>query len=519
MAKRLEIFNDERMDALFLHHPYLLIFQKDDWKDYLLLFAQIYDALEQESVRLPFEALRTTVLKHYAQKGITNIDAKIHQFFHMAIGELQVLKDSHDQFGQRFLETTRAGKQLLQLVEGLLERRVRFTGTGAEVLLGSLNDILTSRKQLSEDEALQHHKQKIKSYQDDLRRIQEKGIAHAELLPIPHSNEALFNQAEESAQHILTAIEDVKGAIERQRQELARAYFEGTRTAGQSVGAMAEFYEGLYSSAEYASYNQAKSLLSHLEGFAARFGSRDVDRILAKIREKDLVSSDLLVRSLLPGFTDSFRSADQSIQEKIKLQIRLLQQQVHYAINTDVLGLQSSLHSVLSMMLAHREKVEEIFTADPYHIEIPSDFDSGALVLSEFHIAPEVESDTLVGNSFEQEEMRSFFLALVQAEETTLREILEDIRLWVTNSENADLAAYPFRHGLAEYYVLSDIKTFAPEIEFEELGDVDIEIRTRHGAFVIRRAKRFRYFFRKPGAHVSPDDKLGAENGILEART
>lgn len=493
MAKRSEIFTIEALDGILLHHPYLLIFQKEDWREYLFLFAQIYDFLEEESVRVPFEVLRTLVLKHYAQKRLANLEHKVHQFFQMSIGELQVLKDSHDQFGNRFIETTRSGKQLLQLAENLLERRTRFTGTGAETLLASLNDILTSRKQLTVDDALSHHKEKIKSYQDDIRRIQQFGLARAELLPIPHSNEALFNQAEEAAVHILSAIEDVKGAIERQRQELAHSYFESSKSAGQSVSAMAEFYERLYSSTEYASYQQAKSLLSHLAGFGARFNLRDIDRILALIRERDLVPVDDLARSSLPGFMGSFQNADHGIQEKIKSQIRLLQQQVQYAMNTDVLGLQSSLHAILSSMLAKKDRVEEFFARNPVVAEIPVEFEAGAIELASFQIPPEPTSSELIDARLEEEEMRSLFLALLQAEETTLREILENFSNWRQSAADADLLNYQFKHGLAEYYVLSEIESFDRSVSKEEIGIMDIEIPTKHGSFVVKNAKRLRF--------------------------
>jgi hypothetical protein len=493
MAKRTEVFSDESLNGLFLHHPYLFIFQKEDWKEYFILFAQIYNLLEEENVRVPFEAVRTLVLKYYSQRKFANIEQKLQSFFNMAIGELEVLRDSHDQFGQRFVETTRSGKQLLQIVEGLLERRTRFTGTGAETLLGALNDILSSRKQMTEDDAIAHHREKIKSYQNDIKRIQQFGVDSAELLPIPHSNEALFNQAETAAEQIISAIEDVKSAIERQRQELAQAYFEGSRSAGQSVSAMAEFYERLYSSAEYMSYKQAKALLSHIEGFASRFGLRDIDRILAKIREKELIHGDELAKSSLPGFMFAFQNADHGIQEKIKGQIRLLQQQVHYALSTDILGLQSSLHGVLSLMLANKAETESCFVRHPFEVEIPVDLDAGSIELSEFQISPEVAGSALTDSAFDAEEMRSLFLALAQAEETTLQAILQSFRDWLGKTADRDILEYRFVHGLAEYYVLSEIELFDASIKKEEMGLVDIEISTKHGAVVVRNAKRFRF--------------------------
>ena len=493
MAKRSEIFNVEAIEGLFAHHPYLLIFQKEDWKDYLFLIGRLYDFLEEEAARVPFEVLRSLVLRHYAQRGLANTEQKIHHFFHLAIGELQVLRDSHDQFGQRFIETTRAGKELLQMTENLLERRTRYSGTGAETLLGALNDILASRKQMTEEVAIAHHKDKIKAYQDDIRRIRSSGLAHAELLPIPHSNEALFSQADEAAIHILSAIEDVKSAIERQRQDLAQAYFVGARSAGASLSALTEFYERLYSSTEYLSYKQAKSLLSHLEGYSSRFGLRDIDRILSKIRDKELIPRDGLARSSLPGFMSAFQNADHGIQEKIKAQIRLLQQQVHYALNTDVAGLQTSIHGVLALMLEHGKEVEAFFSQNPQSIDIPSDFDMGLIELAEFNLQHEAESVELVSEAIEAEEMRTLFLALVQAEETTLREILGNFRAWFQKAQQPDLALYQFRHGLAEYYVLSEIELFDPSLAKTEVGTMDLEISTKQGTFVLRNVKRYRY--------------------------
>lgn len=90
-------------------------------------------------------------------------------------------------------------------------------------------------------------------------------------MPIPHSNEALFNQADEAANQILAAVEDVKLAIEKERQELSKSYFEGRRSAGKNLNAITEFYEGLYKSPEYISYEQAKNLLSFLNNYGNRF--------------------------------------------------------------------------------------------------------------------------------------------------------------------------------------------------------------------------------------------------------
>lgn len=504
LSTRSEVFTHEALDGLYLHHPYLLLFQKEDWKEYLSILGQIYDFLEDENVRVPYEAIRTLLLKFYASKGLLHPEQKIFQFFQMAIGELQVLKDSHDQFGQRFLETTRAGKMLLQLVEGLLERRVKYSGTGAETLLGALNDIILSQRQLSVEDAVEHHQEKIRAFKKDIERIKTNGLAHAELLPIPHSNEALFTQAEEAAFHILSSIEDVKTAVERQRQDLAQSYFEGTRTAGQNLNAIADFYERLYASPEYQSYNQAKALLSFLEGYSARFGIKNVDHLLHRISARDLVPSDALKRSALRGFMQQFEAADHGIQEKVRAQIKLLQQQVHYAINTDVHGLQSSLHDFLSVMMSQRGRVIEFFDTNPLCLEVPVEFEVGSLGLSKFEIPPELSGSVLEDSPLDADEAKAFFLALLRSEETTLQSILERFLECLAKSDGGavELTTYSFEFGLAEYYVLGEIDLFDARIVKEPKGIVDLSLRTKHGEFIVRGATNLRFSMRtENGVH------------------
>ena len=117
ISKRSDVFIDSKLSALRTNHPYLLLFQKEDWKDYAVLLAKIYDVLEDETKRVPFDLLKSVALQHYATRlQNQSLDQKISQFFLMMIAELDVLKDSHDESGQRYLETTRSGKQLLQMI-------------------------------------------------------------------------------------------------------------------------------------------------------------------------------------------------------------------------------------------------------------------------------------------------------------------------------------------------------------------------------------------------------------------
>lgn len=491
MAKRTDLITGESLSGLFRHHPYLLLFQKEDWSDYLLLLAEIYDGLEERSSRVPIDAVRSIAMRHYSVAGLAHPEQKVTSFLTMAIGELQVLKDSHDQFGQRYVEPTRSGKSLLQLMESLIAQRSKFSGTGAETLLGALNDILISRRQMTVEEAIAHHREKIDAYRDDLARIKKDGLVAGQLLPIAHSNEALFSQAEEASIHVLQSIEDVKGAIEQQRRELASGYFQNQRSAGESLGAVADFYDGLYSSPAYSSYVQAKELLSHLEGFQARFSLRNVDRLLHAIESRDLIESDLIKKSNLRSFMHQFAVADVSIQEKVKSQIRILQQQVLYAVATDVEGLRANLHDLLSNLIANPDSALEFCAIHPVSAGLRDEFDCGPVTLFDFELPADVQSQTIEEEPFDLVQERELFFALLRAEEGTLKDILR--RLLNHLNENGALRAreHIFPKGMAEYYVLSEIELFDKDIYSVPDGLADLKIESKHGRYVLRNASSF----------------------------
>jgi hypothetical protein len=493
VAKRSELFNEENLASLTGNHPYLLLFQKEDWREYLNLLAQIYDLLEEENVRVPYDVLKSIVVKFYSHRKLQFVENKAISFFNMAIGELEVLRDSHDQFGNRFIETTRAGKELLQLVEGLVAQRTKFSGTGAETLLGALNNILISRERLTESQAIEHHQDKIKAYQQDLQRIKTQGLAAAELLPIPHSNDALFNQAEEAATQILASIEDVKTAIENQRQVLAQSYFERTVSAGHSLNAVADFYQGLYRSPEYLSYNQAKQLLSYLEGIGARFTFKNVDHLLHQIQTRDLVPKENIQRSQIKGFMRQFENADHQIQDKIRSQIRILQQQVHYALHTDVRGVQALLQDFLNLLVKNKKQALGFMEANPAEIEVEAEFDFGPLTLHDLDRPGELEARPVDLHALEEVEKRALFEALLQAEETTLQEILIRFERRLQVSGKLHLSSYPFLNGLAEYYVLSEIDLFALNVRKQLQGFDDLVLPAKSGDFVLRKAPVFLY--------------------------
>jgi hypothetical protein len=492
MAERSQAITAESLAGLFRHHPYLLLLQKEDWSEYLQLLANIYDVLEDQGARMPIEVVRSLALRFYAFKGLVAPEQKVAYFLSMAIGELQVLKDSHDQFGQRFIETTRAGKSLLQLIENLLSQRSKFSGTNAESMLGSLNDVLIGRQQMTLDEAVHHHKGKIDSYKEDLTRLKRDGLSAAQLLPIAHSNEALFGQAEDAALHVLQSIEDVKDAIETQRKDLADGYFNSRRSAGETLGAVADFYERLYASPEYASYVQAKELLSHLDGFERRFAFRNIDKLLNTIETRELLPRELVKKSNLRPFGHQFAVADTAIQEKIKAQIRILQQQVLYAISTDVEGLRSSLHDLLANLVGTSLGTLEFTTENPVLLKLRPEMPLGEVELFDFTIPAEITPEELQEEGFDLDLERELFLQLIRAEEGTLREILEQLEVHMKQNEVLDVAAYDFPRGLAEYYVLSEIELFSELFGKSLEGELaDLRITSKYGQFILRQVPAF----------------------------
>ena len=193
MSSRSQAITSIGLENLFLNHAYLLIFQKKDWVEYIILIAQIYDMLEEQQSVIPYESMRSLLIQHFssAQK-LENPEQKAMLFVSMMISELRVLKDRHNHLGQRFIETTREGKELLKLVENLLQQRVRYSGLTAETMLASLNNLIVKNKTMTESEALEHHREKIKQYQDDIKRIQKYGVNQAELLPSDYSKEELL---------------------------------------------------------------------------------------------------------------------------------------------------------------------------------------------------------------------------------------------------------------------------------------------------------------------------------------
>jgi hypothetical protein len=497
MPRRQDSIHASSLSTLFMKHPYLALFQKENWGIYLQLLAEIYDLIEDTGQQIPYEGVRMLALRFFRDREFQSAEVKVGYFITMCIEDLKVLKDFHDPNGQRMIETTRSGKQLLHMVEDLLSQRVKYSGTGAETLLGALNEALTSPRIYDQEAAIAHHREKIKAYRYDLKRIEKHGPGHATLLPVPHSVEALFSQAEDAAGSILAAVEDVKAAIEYERKQLAKGYMESTRSSGQSVNTLAEFYEKLHEETTYRSYMQAKNIFSLLAGHGGqRFAHKDVPRILQQLEREERLSKDVIKRSQLNGFHKQFEMADTAIQEKTRAQLQLLQLQVRYSLATNVRGLQDSLKGLLQGMLKHKNRaVDFLENHGPSVVE--RDLIHSSIQPFDFSHPPEID-EALVEETFEEDETRQLINALLRAEETTIKQIVERFRDQLKQQKVLHLANHRFQYGLVEYYVLSEIELFSEDIEKTETEAFDLRIDLKKNAVVLRNVPCYQYQMRSP---------------------
>jgi hypothetical protein len=495
MSRRQDHINSTSLSGLLGKHPFLGIFQKENWLEYLELLAQIYDHIEDSAAETPFHGARVLAMKFYKAKSIQSVEAAVSQFFVMCLDELKALKDFHNSEGQRLIETTRSGKHLLQMVDQLLAEKVKFSGTGAETLLAALNEAVSSRQSFSKEEALSHHRSKISAYRDDIKRIQKAGVSHAELLPVPHSVEALFSQAENAATDILFAIEDVKQAVENERKSLAENYMQSQVTSGQSVSTVAEFYESLHRSPTYQSYIQAKDLFSYLEGYSSRFPEKSVFKLLKNLETAGKVDPDVVKTSQLAGFQKQFEFADLAIQEKTRAQLRLLQLQVRYSLATDMKGLQKSLTRLLQSVVEHKKQIVDYFDEDRGLKTWDPGLGLGGVDLFSFERNEDVEQD-LSEEELVEEERRKLIEALLQAEEVTLKQIVNRFVSVLEEKSPSPIAMnrYQFKHGLAEYYVLAEIELFSKKIKKLLISESeDLEVSLKGQSVVIRDAEVYEY--------------------------
>lgn len=133
------------------------------------------------------------------------------------------------------------------------------------------------------------------------------------------------------------------------------------------------------------------------------FELKNVDRILNEIKNKKLIEEHEIKKSSLKNFNQHFSNSDLNIQDKIRAQIKILQQQVTYAMSTDVMGLQGTLKKILN----HHFRIKMIwiiFVSHPSQIKLTSDFDMGGVTPFLFEIPVESESQKIFSEELNADE-------------------------------------------------------------------------------------------------------------------
>lgn len=495
MAQRAEIFTQQNIDGLFFNNPFILLFQKTDWMEYLELIARIYDLLENEGSRVECSRMEVLIENFYAGKPLPYVIQKKASFISMAITELAVLKDSHNSSGTRYIETTREGKTLLKICEGLIQNRKKFTGTGADTLMGALNNLLLTHKRMTLEDAVTHHREKIREYKKDIEKMQIDGVHCGELLTQGFSGEELITQAEEAASHILTAGEDIKLAIEQARKNLIRRYRNQDFSVGQAIEYIADFYEELRSSPEHRSYAKAKDILSYLEGIGERFKYKDIPRILHLIGEKGIIDKDSLKQCGLTDFPRHFQNIVRGIEEKVQEQINLLRVQVHYVLAGDSKRTQAELKELMAQFIDQHGHMAEFFTQYPYVVESNMDISIGALKPHSLEIDSELHLEKVSLNQITDDEMRILSELLRKAEEVTISRVIDRLKEHLSRLGEIILSKYSIKHGIVEYYVLSHVEYFSDSINSETMEQSDLKISTKGKEFILRGAENKRLFF------------------------
>lgn len=492
---RAEVFSSANIAGLMESNPFLKLFAKQDWHEYLELIAKAYDLLDEQSGRIEAQSLDSLIDAFYFSETPAYIVQKKHNFITMAVAELGVLKDTHDLAGNRYFEPTRHGNQLLKTCETLILNRKQFTGSGADTLIGSLNSMLDNANELTLDEAIIHHQEAIKKYLDDIQLIQEKGVRTSKMLAPGFSKEELFTRADEAASHILAASEDIKNSVSNVRKALVTNYHRDGFSAGHAIAYVADFYSALRETPEYASYTQAKDILSYIEGLGGRYRYKDINQLLHLLSIKGHLPQESLTRSSLPSFPRRFQSIVRNIEEKVEEQIQLLRTQVYYVMTGNSRHLQEELAELMGVTLKAGPQAQELFEAQPYQIPDGLDLTIGALAAHSFEIDQRIPTQAIELNSLSIEERRALAEALRKAEEATVRKVIDRLKAELSRKGKILLSEYPIQMGIVEYYVLANVAYFHPSIASVDAGSTALAFKTHNTNVVIENATNKLLYF------------------------
>jgi hypothetical protein len=496
MSRRAEVFSPEHTASLLPNNPWLALFQKNDWPEYLQLIAVLYDAIETDGPRVEYDLIKIIIEHFYEDRDPGSRMQKANQFYRMAVDELEILLEVYSNTGERLVIGTRNGKNLLRICEELIRSRRRFSGKGADVMLGALNELLLYRHPIPLQDAIEHHQQRITEYEKDMERMRKGGVQASEFLGDGSSPEELFVQAEEAARQILLAGEDIKEAIETARRELAQSYRDPAFSAGQAIQHVADFHSKLRGSPEYASFRRASDLLSFIEGLGGRFREKDVSNIFYLLGSRSTVPNELLQSSDLRHFSDRFASLEREIAAKIGEQLNILRVQVHYVLENTGGRAQADLSEWMALMSNAGSSAFDFLGRAGLEYDIGLDVDIGAVQLNPLEVEFDVAAYRPERNELNEDEWRRMHELLLSTEEATIGRVVERLRDYLSRNGSVRLSEYPIESGIPEIYILSNIESYAQDIRSEFLQYADIVFYSKTGAeFIIQDLTDRRFTF------------------------
>lgn len=497
MGRRTDILTSQNIKHITVNNPFMLLFQKQDWDEYLELTAQIYDVLENQGSDIEWSQVESLIENFYASKPPAYVIHKKGQFMSMAIAELGILKDSHDARGNRYIQATKDGKNLLKFCETLTINRKKFTGTGADTLLGALNNLLIDQNSFTKQQAIAHHKEKIKEYKNDIERIKKNGVQAAQHLTLGFSTEELLTQADKAASYILSAGEDIKLSIQNARKTLIQKYSSNNSHVGKSITFIADYYDTLRQTPEYMSFIKAKNILSHIQEISGKYPQKDIPQILYRLTEKNIIKHDELKNTCLLDFSKQFQNIVHSIEEKVQEQINLLRIQVHYAITGDSKRIRTELNQCLSTLTRDPQKSLKFLSDNPFRTTLGLKTVIGTIKPHDLVIESKEVTEKIKLNTLNQDEMTIIYELLKKADEVTIAKVIQLLKNKLSRHGSVVLSRYEWSYGILEYYVLSCIDYFTADIDSCELGLTDLCINTKTKNFIIQQANDKKFFFKK----------------------
>lgn len=473
MGHYVDLFSPEALDAIRAKSAAVKLFQAQDWQDYLRILAAIYDLLASAEGPVEFTRVEGIVDAILRQRGVAFIGQARAQMLKKLIEDWEVLKDYHDGAGRRrYAAPTPEGQRLLLLIAELIKNRKSYIGRGAESLLDALNELLLDVPSLSAKEAINRHKAEIKKLEEDILRIEQGGVSRSKLL-LASPRDELFARADEEAAAILASSETIKAAVQTARRDLADGCFNGTLSPGDAVGKVTEFHKALHEQQEYRSFQQAKDVLSMIEGLSPQFAYTDVDLLLRKLIDRGILGQSAATQSSLAHFQSQFLKITMDIGAQAEAEFKILKRQVSYAAMGNSRRIQQTLTTLVSEAAKKPEDTLAFFAKGaPGALEVDGLRWAGKNVaLNDFRVKTAIEGEVIGDPSGDALDFSAVADQLKRADEATIKRAVSRILGELQKRGVFRLSTFDFALGLIEPYVLLAGEALLPGVTVREVPE------------------------------------------------